>query len=90
MTFSPNESLSNLLQDDTQEMVFPFWVFVVVVLSLNIILVFTLQLFSFCESLVHDLGLLFSGDGHPASCVLFYYFIPTFCNSVFKKIFFSS
>ena len=53
MTFSPNESLSNLLQDDTQEMVFPFWVFVVVVLSLNIILVFTLQLFSFCESLVH-------------------------------------
>ena len=57
------------------------------IVSLNIILVFTVQLFSFCESLVHDLCLLFSRNGHPASCVLFDYFMQLFV-TIYLKFFF--
>ena len=52
-----------------------------VIISLDIILVFTVHLFCFCESLVHDLCPLFSWDVHP---FLMYFLSILLKNTVFE------
>lgn len=60
-------------------------VFVIVIISLDIILVFTVHLFCFCESLVRDLFPLFSWDVHPFLMYFLSILHQPFVTVYFKK-----